>query len=70
MCVAVRVRHGLTLATGLLECLCFCGVVFGWASLVFILKVEGFFGSLCVNTTGENATQVEGQFRLLRMLFG
>lgn len=57
----MRVRHGLTLATGLLECLCFGGMMFGWASLVFVLNVEGFFGSLCVNATGENDTQIQGQ---------
>ncbi|KAK9518104.1 hypothetical protein VZT92_023425 [Zoarces viviparus] len=51
-------RHGLTFATGLVECLCFAGAVFGWASLVFVLKTEGYFSSQCVNTTGVNATQV------------
>ncbi|KAM9356689.1 solute carrier family 43 member 3b, partial [Symphorus nematophorus] len=48
----------LTFATGLVECLCFAGAVFGWASLVFVLKTEGYFSSLCVNTTGVNATHV------------
>ncbi|XP_073342989.1 solute carrier family 43 member 3b [Pagrus major] len=55
---SLRVRHCLTFATGLVECLCFAGAVFGWASLVFVLKTEGYFSSLCVNTTGVNATQV------------
>ncbi|KAM9511164.1 equilibrative nucleobase transporter 1-like isoform 4-T9 [Salvelinus alpinus] len=50
------VRRWLTLVTGLLECLCFAGVVFGWASLVFVLKTEGYFSYLCVNTTGVNGT--------------
>lgn len=52
------VRRCLTFATGLVECLCFAGAVFGWASLVFVLKEEGYFSSLCVNTTGVNSTQV------------
>ncbi|KAM6953359.1 solute carrier family 43 member 3b [Aplochiton taeniatus] len=52
------VRRWLTLATGLLECLCFAGAVFGWASLVFVLKTEGYFSHLCVNATGVNGTQV------------
>uniref|UniRef100_A0A673YUE9 Solute carrier family 43 member 3 n=1 Tax=Salmo trutta TaxID=8032 RepID=A0A673YUE9_SALTR len=52
------VRRWLTLVTGLLECLCFAGVVFGWASLVFVLKTEGYFSYLCVNTTGVNGTQL------------
>uniref|UniRef100_A0A671S7F9 Solute carrier family 43 member 3-like n=1 Tax=Sinocyclocheilus anshuiensis TaxID=1608454 RepID=A0A671S7F9_9TELE len=43
------VRYKLTLATGLLECLCFAGVVFGWASLVFVLKTDGYFSDLCIN---------------------
>ncbi|KAJ3587307.1 hypothetical protein NHX12_010905 [Muraenolepis orangiensis] len=51
-------RRWLTLATGLVECLCFAGAVFGWASLVFVLKAEGYFSSLCVNTTDVNGTQV------------
>lgn len=61
----LRARRCFTFATGLVECLCFAGAVFGWASLVFVLKTEGYFSSLCVNTTGVNATQVLGQFDLL-----
>nr|XP_057919212.1 equilibrative nucleobase transporter 1-like isoform X2 [Doryrhamphus excisus] len=52
------VRRGLTFITGLVECLCFAGIIFGWASLVFVLKSEGYFGSLCVNATGTNGSQV------------
>ncbi|XP_026186918.1 solute carrier family 43 member 3b [Mastacembelus armatus] len=51
------VRRCLTFATGLVECLCFAGAVFGWASLVFVLKTDSYFSSLCVNATGANATQ-------------
>ncbi|XP_064144110.1 equilibrative nucleobase transporter 1 isoform X1 [Loxodonta africana] len=36
-----------TLLTGLLECLGFAGVVFGWASLVFVFKTEHYFEDLC-----------------------
>lgn len=61
----MRVRYSLTFASGLVECLCFAGAVFGWASLVFVLKTEGFFSSLCVNTTGVNATQPLGQCHIL-----
>uniref|UniRef100_A0A3Q4AIP5 Solute carrier family 43 member 3a n=1 Tax=Mola mola TaxID=94237 RepID=A0A3Q4AIP5_MOLML len=56
--ISLSVRRCITFATGLVECLCFAGAVFGWASLVFILKSDGFFSSLCVNTTGVNGTQV------------
>lgn len=55
---SLNVRRGFTFVTGLVECLCFAGAVFGWASLVFVLKTEGYFDSLCVNTTGINSTQV------------
>ncbi|XP_037531767.1 solute carrier family 43 member 3b [Nematolebias whitei] len=53
----LSVRRCLTFVTGLLECLCFAGAVFGWASLVFILKEDGYFASLCVNGTEINGTQ-------------
>ncbi|XP_060935434.1 solute carrier family 43 member 3b [Limanda limanda] len=56
--IGLSMRRGLTFATGLVECLCFAGAVFGWASLVFVLKTEGYFSDLCVNTTGVNGTQV------------
>ncbi|XP_037546002.1 solute carrier family 43 member 3a [Nematolebias whitei] len=44
-----KLRHWLTLASGMLECLCFAGVVFGYASLVFVLKDDGYFSELCVS---------------------
>lgn len=56
-----RVRYKLTLVTGLLECLCFAGVVFGWASLVFVLKTDGYFSDLCVNVTTANGTTDKGE---------
>ncbi|XP_074504869.1 equilibrative nucleobase transporter 1-like [Sebastes fasciatus] len=68
----MMVRRSLTFITGLVECLCFAGVVFGWASLVFVLKTEGYFSSLCVNSTGVNATQdldCSGQDEQLSLVF-
>ncbi|KAL6486890.1 hypothetical protein MHYP_G00035160 [Metynnis hypsauchen] len=53
-----RVRYKLTLVTGLLECLCFAGVVFGWASLVFVLKTDEYFSDLCVTVTEGNGTAI------------
>ncbi|KAM6388746.1 equilibrative nucleobase transporter 1 [Rhynochetos jubatus] len=47
--VAKRVA---TLLSGLLECGGFCGLVFGWASLVFVLRGQGYFGDLCPPPTG------------------
>ncbi|XP_077434975.1 equilibrative nucleobase transporter 1-like isoform X1 [Vanacampus margaritifer] len=52
------VRRGLTFITGLVECLCFAGIIFGWASLVFVIKKDGYFDYRCVNTTGINGSQV------------
>ncbi|KAM9795097.1 equilibrative nucleobase transporter 1-like [Neosynchiropus ocellatus] len=46
-----------TFITGLFECLCFTGVIFGWAALVFVLKSEGYFESSCVNVTIANRTE-------------
>ncbi|XP_062405477.1 solute carrier family 43 member 3b [Sardina pilchardus] len=54
-----RVRSWLTFVTGLFECLCFAGAVFGWASLVFVLKGDGYFRQLCVNTTSSNGTYID-----------
>ncbi|XP_008942813.1 PREDICTED: solute carrier family 43 member 3, partial [Merops nubicus] len=36
--------------SGLLECGAFCGIIFGWASLVFVLKDLGYFKDLCQAT--------------------
>lgn len=36
-----------TLLTGLLECIGFAGVLFGWTSLVFVFKQEGYFAEPC-----------------------
>ncbi|XP_045897825.1 solute carrier family 43 member 3-like, partial [Micropterus dolomieu] len=64
-------RRWLTFATGLVECLCFAGAVFGWASLVFVLKTEGYFSSLCINDTGVNATVLDcsGQDEQFSLVF-
>ncbi|NWZ80939.1 S43A3 protein, partial [Poecile atricapillus] len=47
-----------TLLSGLLECGAFCGIIFGWASLVFVLKDLGYFEGLCQPsaTPSPNAT--------------
>ncbi|XP_074505743.1 equilibrative nucleobase transporter 1-like [Sebastes fasciatus] len=68
---SLMVRRCLTFATGLVECLCFAGIMFGWASLVFVLKTEGYFSSLCVNTTAVNATELDcsGQDEQFSLIF-
>ncbi|NXS50606.1 S43A3 protein, partial [Balaeniceps rex] len=45
-----------TLFSGLLECGAFCGIIFGWASLVFVLKDLGYFKNLCQPTPTATAT--------------
>uniref|UniRef100_A0A673AFY9 Solute carrier family 43 member 3b n=1 Tax=Sphaeramia orbicularis TaxID=375764 RepID=A0A673AFY9_9TELE len=67
------VRCWLTFVTGLVECLCFAGIVFGWASLVFVLKMEGYFSSFCQNITEfvsyfvslTDCGEQDGQFSLI-----
>ncbi|NWZ41922.1 S43A3 protein, partial [Brachypodius atriceps] len=40
-----------TFLSGLLECGAFCGIIFGWASLVFVLKDLSYFEGLCQPST-------------------
>ncbi|KAM9792751.1 equilibrative nucleobase transporter 1-like [Neosynchiropus ocellatus] len=63
-----RLRYRLTLVSGMVECLCFAGVVFGYASLVFVLKEEGYFRQQCDAAVSLNATdcaQQDVQFSLV-----
>lgn len=55
-----RLSYWLTLASGMLECLCFAGVLFGWASLVFVLKEDGYFSQLCETDPSTNSTSMTG----------
>ncbi|XP_038146461.1 solute carrier family 43 member 3a [Cyprinodon tularosa] len=57
--VGTKPRHWLTLISGMLECLGFAGVVFGYASLVFVLKEDRYFSELCNNDTDSNSTLIE-----------
>lgn len=54
-----------TLLTGLLECLGFAGVLFGWVSLEFVFKTEHYFEELCKPDAGlmGNATGHNGKAR-------
>ncbi|XP_019370062.1 PREDICTED: solute carrier family 43 member 3 isoform X1 [Gavialis gangeticus] len=62
-----------TLLSGLMECMCFAGVIFGWASLVYVLKGLDYFEDLCkpvanmtVNTTHETGcSEQDEQFSLI-----
>lgn len=61
-----------TLLTGLLECLGFAGVLFGWVSLVFVFKTEHYFEELCKQDAGlmGNATLQNGKGRDSKGLLG
>ncbi|KAK1886083.1 Solute carrier family 43 member 3 [Dissostichus eleginoides] len=47
----VQLHYCLTVLSGLLESLFFTGITFGWASLVFVLKIDGYFAGYCTNAT-------------------
>ncbi|XP_035032430.2 equilibrative nucleobase transporter 1 isoform X4 [Hippoglossus stenolepis] len=47
----VKLQHWLTLLSGLVESLFFTGIAYGWASLVFVLKNDGYFAAYCTNAT-------------------
>ncbi|KAI8502760.1 Trafficking protein particle complex subunit 9, partial [Branchiostoma belcheri] len=50
-------KRFLLLAISVLEMLLFSGIIYGWASLVYILKQEGYFSDSCNTTTGNNSQQ-------------
>ncbi|KAM3623136.1 uncharacterized protein V6R79_007476 [Siganus canaliculatus] len=54
--MGTKLRYWLTLVSGMLECLCFAGVLFGFTSLMFVLKEDGYFSQLCVTVPGANSS--------------
>ncbi|XP_036372558.1 solute carrier family 43 member 3-like [Megalops cyprinoides] len=71
-CQAVHLLHWLTLASGFVECLFFSAFLFGWASLVYVLKMEGYFSNFCVNSTAANSsmyTDCSGQDEQFSLIF-
>ncbi|XP_066268281.1 equilibrative nucleobase transporter 1-like isoform X2 [Branchiostoma lanceolatum] len=53
-------KRFLLLAISVLEMLLFSGIIYGWTSLVYILKQEGYFSDHC-ETTSANTTQQNTQ---------
>ncbi|OXB59722.1 hypothetical protein ASZ78_012643 [Callipepla squamata] len=51
---AGRAKKLGTLLSGLLECGAFCGIIFGWASLVYVLKDLGYFEQWCETSDNLN----------------
>lgn len=41
------IKRCLTVTTGLIECFGFAGVVGGWPSLVYVLRMDEYFAELC-----------------------
>lgn len=64
-----RLRYSLTLVTGMLECLCFAGLVFGFTSLVFVLKADGYFSYLCESNLVSNSTDCSQQDEQFSLIF-
>ncbi|XP_075050285.1 equilibrative nucleobase transporter 1-like [Mixophyes fleayi] len=56
----MRCQRALTLITGFIECLCFVGVTFGWASLLFVLKNEKYFQNLCLDIGNQTSNATAG----------
>lgn len=58
-----KAKRLATLLSGLVECMFFAGVIFGWASLVYVLKDLHYFHDLCVSVANQtaNSTQDEGK---------
>lgn len=60
-----RVKRYLTLATGVIECFGFAGVIIGWPSLVFVLKTKEYFADLCLpvhNSSDSAAANATGEY--------
>uniref|UniRef100_A0A6J0THY8 Equilibrative nucleobase transporter 1 isoform X3 n=1 Tax=Pogona vitticeps TaxID=103695 RepID=A0A6J0THY8_9SAUR len=65
-----RAKRLATLISGLVECMCFAGVIFGWASLVFVLKDLKYFEDLCVPIANQtNQTDCSAQDEQLSLIF-
>uniref|UniRef100_A0A4W5LBB4 Solute carrier family 43 member 3a n=1 Tax=Hucho hucho TaxID=62062 RepID=A0A4W5LBB4_9TELE len=64
-----KLRHSLTVASGFVENLCFSGIAYGWASLVFILKNDGYFSDLCDITANATDPECSGQDEQFSLVF-
>uniref|UniRef100_A0A8C5QP80 Solute carrier family 43 member 3 n=2 Tax=Leptobrachium leishanense TaxID=445787 RepID=A0A8C5QP80_9ANUR len=56
----MKFQHLLTLITGMIECMFFAGIAFGWASFVFILKHEKYFQDLCPYPGNQSRNATDG----------
>ena len=51
MAISTRCTHLFVVIWGSVEIALFAGQIFGWASLVYVLKEQGYFGESCLPTT-------------------
>nr|XP_002130161.1 solute carrier family 43 member 3 isoform X2 [Ciona intestinalis] len=68
----MRLQHIASILNGCLECILFGGVIFGWPSLEYILKHEGYFTCLCEkNSTLSEATteQCDESYKMFNLVF-
>ena len=61
-----NIQYLLGLVTAIIELLFFSGLVFGWSSINYVLKKEGYFSYLCENTSDDenlpsNQTELNNQ---------
>ena len=56
----MELKKYIAVVTAIFEPVLFSGLVFGWSSLVFVLKEEGIYSNLCQerNSTVGNTTDV------------
>lgn len=70
------IRKILSVLWGAIEVFVYGGITFGWVSLVFILKKEGFYSDLCdyvnstnVNTTVKTCPEQDSKMNLIMTMF-
>lgn len=49
----MKVKYLLSLVTASVECLFFSGLIFGWPSISYVLKKEGYFSNYCSSDSSE-----------------
>lgn len=60
---AGKAKRLATFISGLVECMFFAGVIFGWASLVYVLKDLDYFRHLCIFSAVNQTTNATGTVR-------
>ena len=53
-----KLQNVLSVITGVIELVFFSGLIFGWSSITYVLKEEGYFGYLCSSVNETNLTNL------------